>query len=104
MKTIVELSVLERIADFYFGAILAHPNTLVVEDAFRYASKVYSDLMKMCGQFTLPRVPRIKQWRDAGYLELFSIKTEWCFGYRIEILGNEPIRHIYVCEKSENIR
>ena len=104
MKTIVELLVLERITEFYFRAMLAHPNTFFIEDAVRRASDVYFDLKVMCGRFSLPRIPRIKSWQDARYLELFSIKTGWCFGYTIDVIDGEPVRHIRVCEKSENIR
>ncbi len=39
-----------------------------------------------------------------GYMELFSKTTGWCFGYTIDIIDGEPMRHIRVCEKSEKIR
>lgn len=104
MKTIVETSVYYRILEFYSGVIIAYPNTFDSNDAIRNAYDVYLELMDMCTGFSLPRIPRIKAWRDAGYLELFSIRRGWCFGYTIDLIDGEPVRHIRVCEKSENIR
>ena len=104
MKTVVDVAVYDRILEFYSGVALAHPNTFDFIDTCRQSFKVYEDLVELCDRFTLPRVPRIKQWRDAGYLELFSMSDNWCFGYTIDVIDGEPIRHIRVCEKSENIR
>ena len=104
MKTVVDLTVYNRILEFYSRVALAHPNPFDFFDIHRQSLKVYVDLVELCGKYTLPHVPRIKQWRDAGYLELFCIKSGWCFGYTIEVIDGVPIRHIRVCEKSENIR
>ncbi len=104
MKTVVDLTVYERILEFYSRVALAHSNTYDFFDTSHQSFKVYEDLIDLCNHFTLPRVPRIANWKKMGYMELFSKTTGWCFGYTIDIIDGEPMRHIRVCEKSENIR